>query len=516
MNCNQEVELVFLSDTEEEIERKLTIYKYKTEDYINIIYFVGYEITTLLGYKDTNRVIRNNVSKCNQLTFKKFQGDKNPKLDARTILLLSEGVAELLIKTRKRITPDVLQLFKEFGIETTNKKCLTKEQQTLSHIATAFKTEKFEDQYKVGKYYLDMYFNEYNMVIECDELGHNDRKPGDERERMDFVNNELGITDLNWIRYNPDEYDFDIIKVIGRIRRKIDEIKEEKYKKEREEEIEKINKQKEEEIERLKQKNLNKQDEIEWELQIEPITCKFTAPPKDILIKMLKTKNISDIAKMYQISTNPVAKWLKQHEINIKDYHNYNSPLEKDLLEQCKNRTQTEVAEHYNVSNHIIRKWLSNYGLCFQTIKKQERKVNKKELLKAVKEVENKEEICNKLEVTEQNLNKLIKTHNINTIPNKEDLEKILHEKSKEDIAIFYKTTRTTLRKWIKLYELEHIRYTKNTHRAIKAIKNGEEICYKSVKELCKDLHIGHNKVDEYVGTGNSYNEYIFEYIENF
>ena len=50
-------------------------------------------------------------------------------------------------------------------------------------LTTAFKTKLFDDQYKTGKYYLDLYFSDYRLVIECDENGHADRRPGDERER---------------------------------------------------------------------------------------------------------------------------------------------------------------------------------------------------------------------------------------------------------------------------------------------------------------------------------------------
>ena len=219
-------EYIFLSDTEEEEEQnELTTYSYINNG-IYFEYFVGYEIAALIGYKNPAEVIKSNVSISNKLAFKDYPGAKYPKIDERTILITRDGAIELLIKTRKLISPDVLHLLKTFGIETTNRKCLTKEQQTLSHIANVFKTEKFEDQFKVGSYYLDMYFTEYKIAIEADENGHKDRKPGDERDRMDFVNFELNITDENWIRYNPDEYEFDIMKVIGRIYRKIDEIKE--------------------------------------------------------------------------------------------------------------------------------------------------------------------------------------------------------------------------------------------------------------------------------------------------
>jgi very-short-patch-repair endonuclease len=195
----------------------LTQYTYFTDNRLCFTYYVGYEITSLLGYKDTNSVIKNSVSKCNQIPFREYPGVKNPPLDPRTILISTAGAIEILLKTRKRISPDVLHILKKFGIETTNRKCLTKEQQTLSGISTAFKTEKFEDQYKVGKYFLDLYFSEYRLVIECDENGHADRRPSDERERMDYVNKELEINDGHWIRFNPDEKDFDITTLIGKI-----------------------------------------------------------------------------------------------------------------------------------------------------------------------------------------------------------------------------------------------------------------------------------------------------------
>lgn len=196
-------------------------------------YFVGYEIASLLGYKNTTQIV-NSVSKSNQLIFREFPGLKEPELDPRTILITRDGVIEILLKTRKRLTSDVLHILKKFQIETTNKKCLTKEQQTLSAIANAFKTEKIEDQLPVGSYFLDMYFTEYKLVIECDENGHVDRKPCDERERMNFVNGQLNIDDSNWIRYNPDEYDFDISKVIGKIYKKIEECKKLKIEDEKE------------------------------------------------------------------------------------------------------------------------------------------------------------------------------------------------------------------------------------------------------------------------------------------
>ena len=229
----QEIQEIQVNDTEnnqeldfedDEENNELLTYSY-ISNHICFEYFVGYQIASLIGYKSPHSFITQNVSKSNQLIFRDYPGPKIPELDPRTILISRDGAIEILIKTRKRISADVLHLLKKFHIETTNMKCLTKEQQTLSAITNAFKTEKFEDQYKIGSYYLDLYFTEYKIVVECDENGHADRKPYKERERMDYVNKELDIDDSNWIRYNPDEKDFDISKMIGRIYIKMKEIK---------------------------------------------------------------------------------------------------------------------------------------------------------------------------------------------------------------------------------------------------------------------------------------------------
>ena len=489
------------------IENELTSYSYISNG-LYFEYFIGYEITTLLGYKNPAEVIKKNVSKSNQIEFRDYPGVKEPEINPKAILITRDGSIEILIKTRKRISPDVLHILKKFGIETTNRKCLTKEQQTLSTITDVFKTEKFEDQYKVDIYYLDLYFTEYKIVCECDEWAHNSRKPWKERERMDFVNETLGIDDLNWIRFNPDEPNFDVSKVIGRIYRKMDEIKQKQYIKALEEEKRKVLEE-EEKGKEGKSKNLFKP---EYKLQIEPITCKFTAPPKEYLLEKLKTHNITEIAKSYGISTNPVAKWLKQYEINIEEFHNVNAPPKEELIEQCRDKTQTEVGLHYNVSNHIVRKWLKGYELDFKKVRSSVKQISKDELVKLMGEFDEKE-VAKRLNITRLNLEKLLMTHSIEKIPKKADLEKMLHEKSKDDLAKYYATTRSTLRKWIKSYGLENIRYENYVGRKMSAIKEDNTILsYPSMNELCKALHVSKRKVYEMVDTDTFYNGYKFQY----
>jgi prophage antirepressor-like protein len=121
---NQEFELVFIDDSDTDIlhessDNKINITSYF---YNNKFYFVGYEIATLLGYKNTTRTIRDIVSKSNQLEFRDYQGDKEPNLDPRTILITKEGAIEILNKTHKHISNDIINILTNFDIE---KKILT-------------------------------------------------------------------------------------------------------------------------------------------------------------------------------------------------------------------------------------------------------------------------------------------------------------------------------------------------------------------------------------------------------
>ena len=127
----QEAELVFINDTEDEQneyillsdtdedecndkERELIVYSYINNDCC-CEYFVGYEIASIIGYKRPKDAVTNIVSKFNKLVFRDYPGVKNPKLDPRTILITRDGVNEILLKSRKRISPDALNLLKKFA-----------------------------------------------------------------------------------------------------------------------------------------------------------------------------------------------------------------------------------------------------------------------------------------------------------------------------------------------------------------------------------------------------------------
>ena len=51
----------------------------------------------------------------------------------------------------------------------------TKEQTVINLIKNAFEGENMQTKYTVLNYRIDLYFHEYKLAIEVDELGHNDK-----------------------------------------------------------------------------------------------------------------------------------------------------------------------------------------------------------------------------------------------------------------------------------------------------------------------------------------------------
>jgi hypothetical protein len=68
-------------------------------------------------------------------------------------------------------------------------------------------------QFIIGDYRVDLYFPHYNIIIECDEFGHNDRCKNDELKREQYL---LSLGNII-IRYNPNEINFDLSTVLRQI-----------------------------------------------------------------------------------------------------------------------------------------------------------------------------------------------------------------------------------------------------------------------------------------------------------
>lgn len=94
---------------------------------------------------------------------------------------------------------------------------VTKEQITIGQIVRAFKHLRSIRHYRVAPYYVGLYFPDCRIAVECDENGHSDKRnyvPQVENERQIFIERAL---ECQFVRYNPDDPDFNVGDVINRI-----------------------------------------------------------------------------------------------------------------------------------------------------------------------------------------------------------------------------------------------------------------------------------------------------------
>ena len=89
----------------------------------------------------------------------------------------------------------------------------TKEQTVLKSIKDAFEGESMQTQHNVSDYRIDLYFLDYRLTIEADELGNNDRRISHGIQRQNAMEKERGC---EFIRINPDEENFNTFKAINK------------------------------------------------------------------------------------------------------------------------------------------------------------------------------------------------------------------------------------------------------------------------------------------------------------
>ena len=135
-----------------------------------------------------------------------FQGGRN-----RQYYILSKECIEL-IKNSFNLKHRYVTKNKEL-IQTNI--VMTLENSTIGFISNCLKniTQVYR-QYKVGSYYVDLFIQKINIVIECDEEGHKHRNAIEEHTREEFITNEL---DCKFIRFNPNDKSFDLSEIINKI-----------------------------------------------------------------------------------------------------------------------------------------------------------------------------------------------------------------------------------------------------------------------------------------------------------
>lgn len=95
------------------------------------------------------------------------------------------------------------------------KRFLPKETEILDFIVESFNNiYEVKREFIVDNYRIDLYIEDLNLAIECDEYNHKDRNTEDEINRQKYIEDTLSC---QFIRFNPDDKNFKISKLMNDI-----------------------------------------------------------------------------------------------------------------------------------------------------------------------------------------------------------------------------------------------------------------------------------------------------------
>lgn len=125
--------------------------------------------------------------------------------------LTFEGLLKLLISSRK---PETIKVGEKIGIniETVGFACI--EAETIKCIEDCFFNETILREYIIKPYRVDLYFPEYCLIIECDESAHKRHQVDDRKREEDIIS---VYPNVKFIRYRPQEKNFNVFEICGRI-----------------------------------------------------------------------------------------------------------------------------------------------------------------------------------------------------------------------------------------------------------------------------------------------------------
>jgi very-short-patch-repair endonuclease len=192
------------------------------KDINNELWFKGVDIAKLLGYSKPRNAITQHIKKECKLSYSNLL--KQASLcdlinlsynDKKTVYINLDGFKILISVCRKNISDELLT-FLETNFDINIPKYIRyecKEAETLKYLKEAFNNIEIIYQFKCGNYRIDMFMPLYKIAIECDENGHNNR------DKIYEINREKYIIEQGFklVRFNPDEPNFSIFKVINKI-----------------------------------------------------------------------------------------------------------------------------------------------------------------------------------------------------------------------------------------------------------------------------------------------------------
>lgn len=165
------------------------------------------DISSILMIKNIHSSIVNVKSSEKFLLKSKTKGGK------QSVLYLSnDAIKQIVSKSRSALAP---KLAKALGFDILNTYVYSTESDTIEKIMESFKGEKMITQYVVGNYKIDLYFPDYKLAIECDEIYHQKNIVSTkDTHRQEYIENKLNC---KFIRFAPSNKDFNIFQIINQI-----------------------------------------------------------------------------------------------------------------------------------------------------------------------------------------------------------------------------------------------------------------------------------------------------------
>jgi prophage antirepressor-like protein/very-short-patch-repair endonuclease len=187
----------------------------ETVEFGGVCYYRGNDLARMLGYQDPKHAVKTHVpteSKVRGIDIG-LTGSMN-RLKSKYVT--SSGASSLVYRSRLPYSLDIARII---GMPISVKyKAYYHEMSTINAIMAAFKSTRMLYQHTVDKHRVDLYFPDYRLAIECDENNHKAYDGAKEILRQQFITNTLGVS---WIRYDPDEKDFNILSVINKVHKHI-------------------------------------------------------------------------------------------------------------------------------------------------------------------------------------------------------------------------------------------------------------------------------------------------------
>jgi very-short-patch-repair endonuclease len=174
-------------------------------------WFAAKDICKQLGLANTTMAIKPcSKDTLKQILLKSTNGDQN------TNVLNTTGLKQLLSKCKSGQVEKLIKTLKgEYDIDLRLDVIYPYfEASYISIIQNAFAHIPSQTQFFIGKYRIDLYFPKEKIAVECDEKNHSNRNPNEEKERENYITEQLNC---RFVRFNPNENCFNIGKVINQI-----------------------------------------------------------------------------------------------------------------------------------------------------------------------------------------------------------------------------------------------------------------------------------------------------------